>query len=76
MAFSAVSLTSSPVLAQAVEGSSGVVARTGAGIDKAEGLGGNGILSEGGFVLPLIAIFAVLLAVLVSTGNDGAPVSP
>ncbi|MBO9518218.1 MAG: hypothetical protein J7493_09140 [Porphyrobacter sp.] len=75
VAFSAVSMAGSPVLAQAADGSS-VVARTGARVESAEGLSGNGILSGGGFVLPLIALMAVALAVLVGTGNDSTPVSP
>ena len=69
VAFSAVSMTSSPVLAQAAP------ARAAAEVANAEGLGGNGILSDGGFIIPLIAAIAVALGFLVSTGND-APVSP
>jgi hypothetical protein len=75
VAISAVSMAGSPVVAQAADGS-GAIARTGAGVEEAEGLGGNGLLSGGGFVIPLIAVMAVLLAVRVGTGNDDAAVSP
>lgn len=72
----AVSMTSSPVLAQAATGSSSVAARSGAGMESAERLGGRGLLSEGGFIIPLIVVLAVALGFLVSGSEDTAPVSP
>jgi hypothetical protein len=68
-AFLAVSMAGSPVLAQSAAPLS-VAARASATTDDESEL-------RGGFIIPLIAIVAVILGVLAATGgNDDAPTSP
>ena len=63
----AASLIAAPLVAQAAE--SAAPARTGSEV-QGENL-------QGGFIIPLIAIIAVLLGILALTGgNDDAPHSP
>ena len=62
-------LATSPVVAQAA--TQPLPARTGAEVSEAENLGG-------GFLIPLLAIAAIILGILAVTGGDGddLPTSP
>ena len=66
-ALMATSLVTAPVVAQAAAGQS---ARTASPVEDAENL-------RGGFLIPLIAVVAVLLGILAATsGGDELPTSP
>ena len=60
-ATAAMSLVTAPVVAQAA-----APARTGAEVGDAENL-------RGGFIIPLIALVAVILGILAATGDDDDP---
>ena len=64
-----VTMTSAPVLAQAAE--SAPVSRSGAEMTDASEL-------QGGWVIPLLALLAVIAGILAATssGDDDAPTSP
>ena len=69
-AAAALSLTASPVLAQSASSLSLSGARVGASMEEGNEL-------EGGFIIPLLAVAAVILAVVViADGGDDAPTSP
>ena len=59
-ATAAMGLVTAPVLAQAAP------ARTGAEVGDAENL-------RGGFIIPLIALVAIILGILAATGDDDDP---
>ena len=69
----AVSMASTPVLAQSAQASAAslsVAARSGADMsEEASDL-------RGGFIIPLVAIIAVILGVLAATGGSDRPHSP
>jgi hypothetical protein len=64
----AVSMAGTPVLAQTASpaASLSVAARTGADMDEANNV-------RGGFIIPLIAIVAIILGILAATGGGGDP---
>lgn len=67
LAFSAIALTSSPVLAQAANGSA---SRAGATVEESESI-------VGSILIPMLAVVAiVILAVIVTDNGDDAPTSP
>ena len=66
----AVSMASTPVLAQTSAAPLSVAARSGAQTDNANEL-------RGGFIIPLVAIVAIILGILAAThGNGDRPHSP
>ena len=66
----AVSMASTPVLAQTSAAPLSIAARSGADMsDEASDL-------RGGFIIPLIAIVAIILGVLAATGGSDRPSSP
>lgn len=66
----AVSMASTPVLAQTSAAPLSVAARSGAATsDEASDL-------RGGFIIPLVAIVAIILGVLAATGGSDRPHSP
>ncbi len=69
----AASMASTPVLAQTAQTSAAplsVAARSGAAVsDEASDL-------RGGFIIPLVAIVAIILGVLAATGGSDRPHSP
>lgn len=70
LAFSAIALTSSPVLAQAANGSANLASRTGATVEESESI-------VGSILIPMLAVVAiVILAVVVTDNGDDAPTSP
>ena len=64
----AVSMASAPVLAQSAAPLS-VAARSGAATSESNEL-------RGGFIIPLIAVVAIILGVLAATGGGDRPHSP
>ena len=69
----AVSMASTPVLAQSAQTSAAplsVAARSGADIS------GEASDMRGGFIIPLIAVVAVILGVLAAVGGSDRPSSP
>lgn len=69
----AVSMVSTPVLAQTAQASAAplsVAARSGADIS------GEASDMRGGFIIPLVAIVAIILGVLAATGGSDRPSSP
>ena len=67
----AVSMASTPVLAQTASSASSlsVAARSGAETSDANEL-------RGGFIIPLIAVIAIILGILAATGGGDRPHSP
>lgn len=67
----AASMASTPVLAQTAPSASAlsVAERSGAATSDANEL-------RGGFIIPLIAVIAVILGILAATGGDDDPTSP
>ena len=68
----AVSMASTPVLAQTAQGSAAplsVAASSGAVSGEASEL-------RGGFIIPLVAIIAIILGILAATGGSDRPHSP
>ena len=69
----AVSMVSTPVLAQTAQASAAplsVAARSGADIS------GEASDLRGGFIIPLIAVVAIILGILAATGGGDRPHSP
>lgn len=69
----AVSMASTPVLAQSAQASAAplsVAARSGAGIS------GEASELRGGFIIPLVAVVAIILGILAATGGSDRPHSP
>ena len=66
-ATAAISLAAAPVVAQAA--SQSVPAREGSEITDAENL-------RGGFIIPLVAVVAIILGILAATGGGDRPHSP
>jgi sugar phosphate permease len=69
----AVSMASTPILAQTVQTSAAplsVAARSGAVVS------GEASDLRGGFIIPLIAIVAIILGILAATGGKDRPHSP
>jgi len=76
LALSAVSLVASPVLAQAADASGSATPRQGAAMGDSDAIA-ESLLNDGMFVIPLIAVFALILAFTVSDGgNSEEPTSP
>jgi len=65
----AVSMASTPVLAQSSAASLSVAARTSATTDEDSEL-------RGGFIIPAVAIIAIILGILTLTGGGEGPHSP
>ncbi len=69
----AVSMVSTPVLAQTAQASAAplsVAARSGADIS------GEASDLRGGFIIPLVAVVAIILGILAATGGSDRPHSP
>jgi hypothetical protein len=69
----AVSMASTPVLAQTAQASAAplsVAARSGADIS------GEASDMRGGFIIPLVAVVAIILGILAATGGGDRPSSP
>jgi hypothetical protein len=69
----AVSMASTPVLAQSAQASAAplsVAARSGGGVS------GETSDLRGGFIIPLVAIVAIILGILAATGGSDRPHSP
>ncbi|HYD12474.1 MAG TPA: hypothetical protein VEC11_06475 [Allosphingosinicella sp.] len=69
----AVSMASTPVLAQTAQASAAplsVAARSGADIS------GEASELRGGFIIPLVAVVAIILGILAATGGSDRPHSP
>ena len=69
----AVSMVSTPVLAQTAQASAAplsVAARSGADIS------GEASDLRGGFIIPLVAVVAIILGILAATGGGDRPHSP
>ena len=66
----AVSMASTPVLAQTSAAPLSVAARSGAAVS------GEASDLRGGFIIPLVAIVAIILGVLAATGGSDRPHSP
>ena len=69
----AVSMVSTPVLAQSAQASAAplsVAARSGGGVS------GETSDLRGGFIIPLVAIIAIILGILAATGGSDRPHSP
>jgi len=69
IALAAVSMAGAAVSAQAASSLSISSARAGATIDDASDI-------RGGFILPTLAIIALIVAVVLITGGDDSPASP
>jgi hypothetical protein len=66
----AISMASTPVLAQTSAASLSVAARSGADMsDESSDL-------RGGFIIPLVAVVAIILGILAATGGGDRPSSP
>lgn len=67
----AVSMVSTPVLAQSVQSAAplSVASRIGATTEDSSEL-------RGGFIIPLVAVVAIILGILAATGGGGGPSSP
>lgn len=75
-AVAALSMATTPVLAQAASPASKLsvtkaasVSRTGAPVSDASN-------ARGGFIIPAIAVIAIILGILAATGGDDKPSSP
>ena len=67
----AVSMASTPVLAQSAQSAAplSVAARSGAATDDSSEL-------RGGFIIPVVAVVAIILGILAATGGSDRPSSP